>query len=163
MSVFSYLRLHRFRLPPATQSLETEIVAGLLTKVNVFSLIVRSLDDGEAQRAVTLCGEYLRHAIEGQLGYDAMENLFRAAGLGPASHLTPEWSEGRIIVVDELDYGRQLTPKERLTDRSQRLNVIAKLIMAFGFNSIRNDQQKACAYLFEFRPSTNRNKARNDE
>lgn len=164
MSLLSYLwpdgRQH-----PQTRPLhfeESNIIAGLLTEIGLIKTLIAHLDDDDAQQVVFQCGEYLRSALEEKLGYERMDHLFRAAGLGPASHFAPEWSEARIMVTDELEYGRQLAAKERLTDRAQRLDSIAKLIVKFGLNGICSDQEKACAYLFDLRPGTNLNQARND-
>lgn len=165
MSLLSYLSLNGRQHPqtPPVHHPVSKVIVGLLAEIGLIRTLIASLNDDVAQSVVSRCGEYLRCALEKELGYDRMNHLFQAAGLGPASHLDYEWSEARIMVNDELDYGRQLTPKERLTDRAQRLDSVAKLIVEFGFNGIRSDQKKACAYLFERRPGTNRNQVRNDE
>lgn len=165
MSLLSYLWPNGRQHPP-TRPLhhqESKIITGLLAEIGLIRTLIAPLGDDDAQQVVSRCGEYLRCALEEKLGYERMDHLFQAAGLGPASHLAPEWSEARIVVTDELDFGGQLTPRERLTDRAQRLDGIAKLIVEFGFNGIRSDQKKACAYLFELRPSADRNQAPNDE
>ena len=148
---------------PPFQHQESKILAGILAEIGLIKTLIAPLDDDDAQQVVSKCGEYLRYTLEEELGYERMDHLFQAAGLGPASHLAPKWSEARIMGTDNLDYERPLTPRERLTDRAQRLDSIAKLIVEFGFNGIRSYQKKACAYLFELRPNTKRNQASIDE
>lgn len=165
MSFLSYLSLNSRQHPqtPPVHHPESKVIAGLLAEIGLIRTLIASLNDDVAQSVVSRCGEYLRCALEKELGYDRMNDLFEAVGLFSASHFAYEWSEKRNMKIDKLDYGRQLTSRERLTDRAQRLDSIAKLIVEFGFSGIRNDQEKACAYLFRLRPSTNLNQARNDE
>lgn len=165
MPLLSYFWLNGRQHPPTppVHHQESKVIAGLLAEIGLIRTLIASLNDDVAQSVVSRCGKYLRCALEEELGYERVDLLFQAAGLGPASHLDYEWSEARIMVTDELDYGRQLITKERLTDRAQRLDNVAKLVMEFGFNGIRRDQKKACAYLVELRPGTNRNQVRNDE
>ena len=165
MSLLSFLWPDNRQHPqtPPLHYEESKIIAGILTEIGLIRTLIAPLDENDAQQVVSRCGEYLRCALEEQLGYERMDHLFHAVGLGLASHLAPDWSEARIMVTDKQDYGRQLTPEERLADRAQRLDGITKLIAEFGFNGIRNDHEAACAYLFELRPATNGNEAQNDE
>lgn len=153
MSVFAYLHPRRFRHPqPPMRYLEIEFVAGLLTEVGIVTSLVRSLDDAEAQRVVTRCGKYLRHVLEEQLGYDAVESLYCAAGLGSDSHLGPDRWESRASGPDQEDYGRNLEGKQRLADRAQRLDNVVMAIAQFGFEGLRNNREHVCSFLYERRP-----------
>lgn len=164
MSLLSYLwpdgRQHT-QTPPFNHN-ATKFIAGLLAEIGPIRTLIAHLDEDDAQQVVFQCGKYLRSTLEEKLGYKRMDQLFQAAGLGPASHFAPDWSEVRIMIIDEREYGRKLTARERLTDRAQRLDSIAKLIVKFGLNGICSDQEKACAYLVDLRPSTNLNQACND-
>lgn len=150
MYTFAFLRLRQAQ--PTSNRLETDLLAGLLTEIGVISSLIRSLDEDEAQQVVTRCGEYLRHALEKQLGYDAMERICRAAGLGPDSHLRTDPYESRASGPDQEDYGHNLTGKQRLADRAQRLDNVTMAIAQFGFEGLRRNQQHVCKFLRERGP-----------
>lgn len=133
-------------------SQEPELLKGFMIEIGIITSFVTGLDVNEAQRIVTRYGEYLRHALEENLGYAAMDDVFKAAGLGPASHLKPDPCEARIMVSDPQDYGRQLTPRERLVDRAQRLDNVTKAVEKFGYEGCRHHRNRVIMYLYDRRP-----------
>lgn len=124
--------------------LTVELLSGLVTEVGLLTPLALALRKREAHRVIKKCGTFLLIRLEKELEEDAIELLFEAAGLGTDTHLSSYETQ---IKGEEEHYGRKLTPRERLVDRAQRLDIVIKAIWAFGCGGCRANEKQVHAFI----------------